>query len=224
MTPASAAAVAATSSSRGGREATCGSAVPGTTRAQASPSVWLPGRPLPDAVAVHGAELVGAQAGEARRGAVGPAHHQIRQAARRDCRGRTPSRRRGRPTRRPARRRGRRRSCSPRVISSSNASTSSGADDPVALATVQVEAHVALVLRRMGERARATPVDPAQLEPRGEVQCARARAGRGRPSRATSVGRSARQPPDRAGGLRVGTLTVEDRRRASPGACRRDWC
>ena len=46
-TPDSAAAVAATSSRRGGRDGVCGSAVPGTTSAHASPSVWLPGRPLP---------------------------------------------------------------------------------------------------------------------------------------------------------------------------------
>src|ERR671923_2127610 len=45
--PASAAAVAATSSSRGFRSGRTAVDAPGTTRAHASPSVWFPERPLP---------------------------------------------------------------------------------------------------------------------------------------------------------------------------------
>ena len=73
-----------------------------------------------------------------------------------------------------------------------------GIDDPVALAATQVQADVALVVGRMAEGGGLRPVDPAQLQPRGELE--RDAVGQRLGDRAARAGRDRRaQPPDRAG-------------------------
>ena len=73
-----------------------------------------------------------------------------------------------------------------------------GVDDPVALATAQVQAHVALVVGRMAERRRLRPVDPAQLQARGELE--RHAIGQRLRDRAARAARDRRaQAPDRPG-------------------------
>jgi hypothetical protein len=69
-------------------------------------------------------------------------------------------------------------------------------DDAIALATAQVEPHVPLVLRRVGEGDGAAPVDAAQLQPSGEVERDLLREHSGDLG-AKSAGDRGPQPPDR---------------------------
>ena len=89
-------------------------------------------------------------------------------------------------------------------------------DDPVALAAAQVQADVALVVGGVTERRGLRPVDPAQLQARGQLE--RDAVGQRLRDRAARAGRDRRpQAPDRAGAAAVAG-TAAGRRAARPRA------